>query len=160
MNVQVKEQTGQKVRVIRQARVADLERLLPLGEMFYTEAGLPGKFNPESFSGTWAMFINNNIGVIFLLEEDGLVIAAIGGVRFPESASGRVQAQEMFWFVHPDFRRSGAGEILIVEFERWARDVACQATILALLKSSPAGVEELYLRRGYQPLETWYIKEV
>lgn len=160
MSTQIKEVQRPSFKVIRQARVSDLDRLLSLGEMFYTEAGLPGKFSPESFISNWSMFINGNMGAIFLLEEDELIIAGIGGVRFPDSASGRVQAQELFWFVHPDHRRDGMGEVLLIEFERWARDVACQSVVMAALEGLSNGVEELYLRRGYRPLERLYIKEV
>lgn len=146
-------------RIIRQARVSDLSRLLALGEMFYEEAKLPGKFNPESFVSSWTMFLTQNIGVIFLLEEGNLILAGIGGVRFPDSSSGRVQAQELFWFVHPDHRRSGAGETLLSEFEAWSIDMQCHSTIVALMEGISGGVQEVYLRRGYRPLETWYIKE-
>ena len=90
MTTQTEQVKEQKIRVIRQARLPDLERLLPLGEMFYTEAGLVGKFNPESFIHSWTMVLTGNMGVIFILEEDSMIIAGIGGVRFPESASRRI----------------------------------------------------------------------
>ena len=148
------------VKVIRQGRAADLDRLIPLGEMFYSESGLPGKFDPHSFMTTWEYFISGQMGAIFLLEEDGLIIAAIGGVRVPESSNGTIQAQELFWFTHPDYRKQGVGELLLVEFERWAKDVKCHGVLMSLLEGLSNGVEQLYLQRGYRPIQRSFLKEI
>ena len=84
---------------------------------------------------------------------DGLLMA--GWFEHPFGA-GRY-AKETVWYVVPQARGRGAIKMLDA-YEAWAREQNCNAVGMAALATND--VSALYLRLGYQPAETHFIKKI
>jgi GNAT superfamily N-acetyltransferase len=137
--------------------VDHLPVLAVLGQRFYEEGRLPGRFIPGTFCRTWEQLLQTGAGGLFLLPDGGLPVGAIGGVLYPDPNDGALVATECFWFVHPQFR--GRGLELLEAFESWARDRGAQRIIMVLLHNlMPEQLSALYRRRGYTAVETHYVK--
>jgi GNAT superfamily N-acetyltransferase len=137
----------------------DLVRLLPLAEEFYAASQFLKKFDAERFIATWTRLLSERTGVIFLLEQDGIVTGALGGVVYPEPYSGDLVATEFFWFVTESARGGRGGIQLYREFESWARERgAAEIRMVHLLDLMPAKVERFYKHCGFEPIEVHFVK--
>ena len=142
--------------MIRKATTEDLPKLLNLAQEFYASSEFLEGFNLNIFVANWSNFINNDIGVIWILNEfDGI----LGAVKYPDINSGELVATEFFWFVSPDKR--GDGIKLLREFEKWAKEVGCKKIFMVyLMDSMPEEMKSVYKRYGYKPMEVHYVKEL
>lgn len=144
---------------IRPATVADLPVCAEIGKEFYKEGKLPGAMITEEFVKTWTMLFDMGLGVMFVLEQDGVVKGGIGGVVTKDPNDGALTATEMFWFVLPDSRGGGLG--LLEAFENSAKKAGAKRIgMIHLLNLMPDVLAKLYTRRGYKAIETHYIKEL
>jgi GNAT superfamily N-acetyltransferase len=103
--------------------------------------------------------ISNEAAVLFV---DDTVSGCIGGYVTPFWINlHKKAAQELFWYVDKSRRGSKVAIGLLNAFEKWA--VEQQADFIAMSSTTnldPSGVGSLYKRKGYQPADISYIKEV
>lgn len=64
-------------------------------------------------------------------------------------------AKESIWYIAPDGRGCGALRMLDA-YEAWAREQGC--TVIGMASLAVNDVSRLYARRGYEPVETHFIK--
>ena len=115
----------------------------------------------DQFFHVWQALIQSGIGVVLLAVDDGKVAGALGGLIAKEDYCNDRFAQEGFWFVGPDHRRSGVGGQLFDAFEQWAKDKgAARVRMIHLSDSMPEAVARIYEDRGYRKVQTVYGKEV
>jgi len=115
----------------------------------------------DEFFRVWQALIQGGIGVVLLAVDDGKVAGTLGGLIAKEDYSNDRFAQEGFWFVGPDYRRSGVGGQLFDAFEQWAKDNgAARVRMIHLADSMPEAVAKIYEGRGYRKIQTVYGKEV
>ena len=70
----------------------------------------------------------------------------------------RKQAQELAWYVEPEYRGTPVAIKLLRMYERKALDLGCQeVTMVALEALDPLKVEAIYKRAGYRKFETYLI---
>jgi len=144
-------------QTIRLCTTDDLPVVADIGKLFFEEGKLPGKLIPEVFIRTWESFLTSGAGGILLLENDGAAIGMLGFLKYPDINDGETVMSETFWYVKPDQR--GGGLRLLKRFEDIAREQGAKRVIMAHLKNlMPAELEHLYVRRGYKPTETNYLK--
>lgn len=68
-------------------------------------------------------------------------------------------AQELFWWLDPSARGSGAGEKLFQTLQNWAKDNGASAVfMIALADDRVDKTERFYKRAGYVPTERIYVK--
>lgn len=136
-----------------------LAELAGLGAQFHAEGKLPGRFVPEVFEHTWRTFLDAGVADIFVHEQDHHITGMLGAIIYPDANDGALVATEMFWYVAPEAR--GTGLRLLRDFETWAQRRGAARIIMAHLHElMPEALTKLYLRRGYRPVETHYLKEV
>lgn len=141
------------------ATIADLPRMEAAALRFYSSSRWLRKFELQRFINLWTTLLGNGTGVIFLLEEHGVILGAIGGVAYPEAYSDELLAQEFFWFIEEEHR--GGGLALYRCFERWAREKGCdEIRMVHLSDSMPDKVAAFYQRMGYGKVETLYSKRL
>jgi GNAT superfamily N-acetyltransferase len=144
-------------QTIRFCTPEDLPVVADIGKLFFEEGKLPGKLIPDVFVRTWTSFLASGTGGILLLENDGLPIGMLGFLKYPDINDGETVMSETFWYVKPDQR--GGGIRLLRKFEETAREQGAKRVMMAHLKSlMPEELAHLYVRRGYQPTETNYLK--
>lgn len=132
-----------------------------IGESFFKECGLPGKFKYVAFLHNWTLFLEKNIGAMWAFLKDGKPVGLLGGILAPDMNDGELLAVETFWYVMPEHRNSMESIKLLMVFELWARDVGAKRIMMAhLLSSMPEKLASYYEKRGYRPLEINYVKEL
>lgn len=139
--------------------IQQISEVANMGESFFVEAKLPGKFNRQSFIDSWKGFLNMNLGNIVTLVEDNKIVGALGYLFYPDPNTGDKYASEFFWYVLPEFRKNGLK--LLEKFE-WDCAVSGvkRITMMFLHNSMPEKLKKLYELRGYTLLESHYIKEL
>lgn len=138
---------------------SELPRIADMGNLFYAEGLIPGRFSSEVFIRRWSALIEQDIGFILGLLIDGKFIGAFGAIISPDVNDDDLVANECFWFVHPEHR--GRGLQLLIEYENEARRRgAKRCSMIHLLSLQPERLSELYKRRGYRPIETSYFKDL
>lgn len=132
-----------------------------LGRSFYMECDLPGGFKLEVFRHNWSVLLKANIGVMWKLTIDDVAAGFLGGILLPDINDGEMVASEMFWYVHPAYRKTMWGLRLFSTFERWAKDIgAKRITMVHLMTASGESIGKLYSRKGYRLVEQRYMKEI
>lgn len=144
---------------IRQAAPDDFPRLCELGENFYAEMKISGKFSSEHFTDSWALLAKTGVGELWVLECDNRVLGSVGFIAVSDINSGEKVASELFWFMDPLAR--GQGKALLEKFEARAKELGC-ARMLMIHLAGPRSetLSRLYERRGYKLLESHFVKEI
>ncbi len=149
--------TAETRAVIREATVADLPQLEPGAREFFASSQFLSGFDLQCFIATWTMFLRDHSGIILLLESNGEILGALGGLVSHDPNNGSLVASELFWFVRPGAR--GNGLKLLQRFEEWARARNCsQLQMVHLMDSMPDRLARFYARHGFQAAEIHYVK--
>ncbi|HSW48631.1 MAG TPA: GNAT family N-acetyltransferase [Bryobacteraceae bacterium] len=144
---------------IRQATAADLPRMGGCAREFYASSRFLQGFDLDRFCAVWTELLANGTGVIFLLEDGGEVVGALGGVAYPDINSGELIATEFFWFIRDGAR--GQGLRLYRLFESWARERGCrQIRMVHLADLMPDKLDRVYRHLGFEPIEIHWAKEL
>lgn len=141
--------------MIRQATLEDLPHILHLGEQF-AKASKFIRYDPQIALATWTTLLNSGMATIFILKDyQGM----LGAMAYPDPNSGELTATEFFWWVDPVAR--GQGLQLLEAYEAWAEEKGCTRAIMVhLADSMPQRLQSLYRRRGYEEMETHFVKEL
>lgn len=148
--------------VIRPALREDVPQLLELGRHFYASSGCAAhglRFDEGALADTCAQLATE--GVLLVAERDGELIGAVGALAYPWYLDrSQTIAQEIWWWVEPHARNTGAGKALLDELEAWAK--ARGAAVVSMATPGEGGQDEtvarLYRRWGYQYTETNWAK--
>lgn len=99
-------------------------------------------------------------GMLFVAEEDLILAGMIGGVVSHSFVNANtLVGAELFFWVQPEFRRSGAGKALMDAIEARARERGC--TLWSMIAIDTMGAEKvgaMYERAGYTRTEWSYAK--
>ena len=144
--------------MIKQANTHDLERLAVLGKEFFSEAGLPGVFNPEFWATVWTQLMIQDAAEVWY-DEENIINGAIGVIYAPDFLTGDLVATESFWFVTKEAR-----SVIGIRLFHWIVDRSqvrgAKRLIMSGVISSPAfpGVSKFYRNvLEMKPLEMSYI---
>lgn len=146
--------------MIRELKVNELHKVFHLGDKFSAESKFV-TYDKEIFVNSWTGLIDYGCGVIFIKEYYNHIAGFIGGVLFNDPNSGISTSSELFWYLDPKYRSRGIGKNLLDSFERWSKLKGCQRVIMIHMSDlMPEEVKGMYLKNGYEKLETHYIKEI
>ena len=139
--------------MIRHATASDKMACLRLLRESHEAAGFTFPFSAAHASALFDYHHASPQACVLVIGDkpDGLLMA--GWFEHPFGA-GRY-AKETVWYVAPQARGRGTLKMLDA-YEAWAREQKCCAVGMAALATND--VSALYLRRGYQPAETHYLK--
>lgn len=138
----------------RPATIEDLPECLRMGRAFAHAAKLDA--DDESLIGTLHLLLRE--GALFVTGDP--VNGMVGGLAYPAYYNRSLcSAQELFWFVDPNARRSGAGQALFDALQEWAREKGAHTlTMVTLDDLDGERVADFYCSRGYRPLERNFMK--
>ena len=148
---------------VRFADESDIPHMVELGRMFFDSTILPfvTEYDDESMAATMKTLIDGVTGTILVLEKDGEIVGGIGGYTTPAYFNKNATfGQQVFWFVHPDYR-SRRSLLLLDTFGAWCKNMG--ATMIwsgAKQNESYSGMKKVLNRKGYQELETVFVKGV
>jgi len=147
---------------IRNARETDLPGLVEIGKKFYTLNPFRHTAELDNFSlrRTLLDVLRHHV-LLVVLDDDKLVGAAGVYIAPLYWHFGKLQAQELFWWIDQEYRGTKAGKQLFIWLENACRakgvNYLCMA---ALQESSPEAVGAIYERAGYHKIEINYMKEL
>ncbi|MEB3203044.1 MAG: GNAT family N-acetyltransferase, partial [Synechococcus sp.] len=119
-------------------------------------------FDPQGFGIFYLNSLHNpNVG-LWLAEQDGKVLGVAGVLLYPMYFSpSNLVAQELWWWLEPEARGTGAGGKMHEMIESWALENGASALfMIALEDDNSSKMANLYARKGYKPMERTFIKEV
>lgn len=146
--------------MVSYATLSDLPELCKLGKKFSEEANSYAcPFVPTVWVSKWAKLIESGVGFILKAESDGVIVGSLGFIAVEDLNDGNLVANEAFWFVLPEAR--GRGFELLIKYEEEARGIGCsRCSMIHLEKLQPEKLGKLYLKRGYEKMETSYFKQL
>ena len=147
---------------VRKLRPWELEDLIPFAEAFHREAKLGGEFSAEVLIHQMASLGQaGRLGAFGIFDGDDLRGVLIGTIG-QHFLSPVLIAQEIMWYVHPEFRNGTGGIRLVSEFEKWAKELGAFAVVMASFKGTDSDdrLSAIYDRRGYSLIEQHYFKPV
>lgn len=143
--------------VIRPATETDVPDVVRMGLAFRDRFAHHLRENPEQMA-TIARWLIGGGGVLLVAETEGGVVGMLGIALINHPLSADPYASELFWWA--DYTAPpGTGLRLLAAGERWAREAGAKAMHMVALASNPT-VDRIYRRRGYEPRDTTYEKEL
>lgn len=136
---------------IRLATIDDLEALVMMGAMFHTESPFNGRvaYDPDRVRDLIIALIEAPEGVVFVADVEGDPVGAICGIKTCPWFSSAPLAQEVAWFLDPDFRSGRTGLRLLRAFEQWAIEEGVDGIVMSDFEGTSVGA----VLRNYQPVE-------
>lgn len=133
-----------------------LEYLMSVMDKFLPNSGFDIAVADESEQGL-INFLNLDGAICCCEVGKGVLL----GYVFPYIFNTNVKiAQELAFYVEPEYRNTRLAMRLYREYEAKARDLGATKITMALLEASnPDKVDRLYRKLGFKPVEHIYIKE-
>ncbi len=149
---------------VRPATLLDLGKYARLGEQFIAASPLgkeAGHSPAETLNFLTSALENPDIGM-WLAEQDGQMVGICSAIAYPlYFRPSYTIVQELWWWLTPEARGSGAGQMMFKEIERWAvTKNAAALTMIALENDAVDKVGRFYRRAGFRPLERTFIKGI
>jgi GNAT superfamily N-acetyltransferase len=149
---------------IRDANEGDVLDLVDMGQNFFEESGLSdvAAWDAGSFEATiWTLLSGQVSGSLLVAEQETILVGMTGAVIFPLYCNLKLNlAQEIFWYIDPDYR-TGLGGALLDELEVDCRRKGANIFMSAQIAGQrDEAFARLYQRRGYRPSENLYIRKL
>ena len=150
--------------IVRKATEVDLPEYIKLAQAFHTASPMHGSidFDVPGYSQFYLSSIQNDSVGIWLAEIDNVIVGICGALVYPLYFNPlALVVQELWWWLTPASRGSGAGGQMFKQIEQWAKDKNASALFMIALEDNRAKkMENLYIRAGFKPMERTFIKEV
>jgi GNAT superfamily N-acetyltransferase len=150
--------------IVRKAIEADLPQYVKLAQSFHMASPMHGSidFDAQGYSKFYLASLKNDTVGIWLAEIDGEIVGICGALVYPLYFNpSALVVQELWWWLTPKSRGSGAGGKMFKQIEDWAKEHNASALFMIALEDSRAKkMENLYIRAGFKPMERTFIKEV
>jgi GNAT superfamily N-acetyltransferase len=145
----------------RLATEADFPALVIFGRHFYEQTQyLKVPYSPAGFADWCGLMLGH--GLLFVADDRERLVGMIGGVSMPfiVNPEHRVGA-ELIWWLEPDHRGTGAGDLMMDAIEAAAKELGCVYwSMMSLEAVNPAAAARIYTRRGYKLAEHTFCKEL
>ncbi len=150
--------------IVRKATAEDLPKYIVLAQSFHAASPMHGsiEFDAEGYSQFYLTSLQNDSVGIWLAEIDEDIVGICGAVAYPLYFNpSALVVQELWWWLTPKSRGSGAGGKMFKQIEDWAKEQNASALFMIALEDNRAKkMENLYVRAGFRPMERTFIKEV
>ena len=150
--------------IVRKAIEADLPKYIVLAESFHMASPMHGviDFDPVGYAQFYTESLQNDSVGVWLAEVDNEIVGICGALVYPMYFNpSALVVQELWWWLTPKSRGSGAGGKMFKQIEDWAKERNASALFMIALEDSRAKkMENLYVRAGFKPMERTFIKEV
>jgi GNAT superfamily N-acetyltransferase len=150
--------------IVRKATETDLPKYIVLAESFHMASPMHGVigFNAAGYSQFYLSSLQNDSVGIWLAEIDDEIVGICGALVYPMYFNpSALVVQELWWWLTPASRGSGAGGKMFKQIEQWSKEKDASALFMIALEDSRAKkMENLYIRAGFKPMERTFIKKV
>jgi GNAT superfamily N-acetyltransferase len=151
--------------IIRGARKEDFDAVWSIGKSFYRYASLEshGLYKDEAeFKNYFDFLIGNENTVLFVVSDGDKIIGTIAGIFHPWFMDGRQKiVSEQWLWIEPEFRGKGYDAELLSVLSAWGLSRGAKHLIMvAIGGEKEESLKKYYKRKGYQYLETHFIKGI
>ena len=147
---------------VRCAELADLASCLDMTARFHAASPISGvaPFDRDGMAVTLKEMLSNPCAGVWLALRDAAPVGIAGTLLYPLYFNPAYEvAQELFWWLNPEARGSGAGEKLFQRVQDWAKDIGAVAVFMVALDDDRVNkMDRFYKRAGFQPMERTYMK--
>ena len=117
--------------MIRNASKDDIGRLVELGRMMHMESprfrGF--KYLSGQVTSMCEYLIDNECGLVLVAQHADGIIGGLMAMAMPHYACELVQASDLAFFVHPDYRGGTAALRLVDGYRAWAHSIGAEPSI-------------------------------
>jgi len=145
---------------LRLARHSDLSECVDIGERFWKHSPYADAFeyNGGAVLGLLTALIQGQLMLVAEHEEQIVAVAAILVASSPFDPELRI-ATELFWYVDPEVRGLGVGQLLMDGLEDIARTKGAKICSMGNMSTSdPKAAERLFKKSGYKLTEKTFTK--
>lgn len=105
---------------------------------------------------------NNPDMLVCLAELNDQIVGVAGGIIYPlYFCSSHKVAQELWWWLTPSARGSGAGNMMFKKLQSWAKERNAKTMFMIALEDERADkMEKVYWRAGFEPMERTFMKGI
>ena len=149
--------TSSDATTIREATHFDINAIVAMGGRFLSSTTYRGRIkdNPTQRAALVMHLIDSDNSVIFVADKgDDELVGFLGLFTYRHPMSDQLFAAEIAWWVEPE-ARGKTGLQLLSAGETWAKNQ--KAEVLQMIAPIQE-LEQLYLRRGYIPIERHFQK--
>jgi len=147
---------------VRLAEPADLPSCLDMTARFHAASPISdvAPFDLDGMAVTLKEMLSNPRAGVWLALRNSQPVGVAGALLYPLYFNPAYEVvQELFWWLNPDARGSGAGEKLFQTLQTWAKDSGASAVFMIALADNRVGkMDSFYKRAGFQPMERTYMK--
>lgn len=148
---------------IREATEDDAFRLVEMTTRFLLSSSYGSMMRPTPEQTHAFVLRVMELGVVLVAEaevllQEWVIVGMIGLVLVPHALACELHADEIAWWVEPEWRGSTLGPKLLRSAEQWATTKGAKACKMV----APAGTDvgAFYKRVGYVEVETIYAKQL
>lgn len=149
--------------IVRAATAEDLPQYIALARMFHAASPMHNviAFDDEGYSQFYLQAIEMPTAGVWLAELDKEVVGIAGALLYPMYFNpSALVVQELWWWLTPKARGSGAGGKMFKQIELWTKEKNAVALFMIALEDARAKkMEHLYVRAGFKPMERTFMKE-
>lgn len=148
--------------VVRPATPDDFLEMAEHGREWWlqTEFSRHIPYDPASIVESLHVLADSKMLLVAEAELD--IVGFVGGIVVPLYVNAAYKVgMERFWWVHPDYRRSGVGAQLLAGIEAAAKAAGCTLwSMIAMQCMDPERAGTIYESAGYHWTERTYTKEL
>lgn len=145
---------------VRMATLEDMDAVLNVCKQFHGEVDWPFEqtVDEEHMRTVYPQLIATD-NFMFFMTEDNKAGTAVAVAQ--DLCTGKLQAQELFWYVDPSERGNSHGKNLYNAMEMWCKVIGVDVLAMIALESlRPELVGRLYKSQGYHLVEHGYMKKL
>lgn len=150
--------------IVRKATDKDLNQYVTLAQAFHKASPMHGQidFDVDGYSKFYLSSLENDGVGVWLAEINNEIVGICGAVAYPLYFNpSAIVVQELWWWLTPKSRGSGAGKEMFKQIESWAKKKNASALFMIALEDNRSKkMENLYARAGFKPIERTFMKEV
>ena len=150
--------------IVRKATETDLPKYLILAQEFHAASPVHAsiKFDVPGYSQFYLSSLHNEGVGIWLAEIDNEVVGICGAVAYPLYFNpSAIVVQELWWWLTPAARGSGAGNKMFKHLQLWAKERGAKTMFMIALEDERADkMEKVYFRAGFEPMERTFMKGI
>lgn len=147
---------------VRRAEPADLPSCLDLTARFHAASPISdvAPFDRDGMAVTLKEMLVNPRAGVWLAVQDDRPVGIAGALLYPLYFNPAHEVvQELFWWLNPEARGSGAGEKLFQSVQDWAKDNGASVIFMVALDDDRVDkMDKFYRRAGFNPMERTYMK--
>lgn len=149
---------------VRRAHLDDVPEMVELGEGFWLQTKYYAdgiEYSPEDVAHMFSFIIDND-GIAQIAVADGKIVGFLMAIVTPFLFNAEYKsAAEIAYYVHPDYRKGGAGIRLIRQAENVGRQLGLKYLNMVHMDDvNPERPDAVYKKLDYTLNETVFTKEL